>query len=476
MNRQGNKFQVDSAHPTFPTGVPIKGRFKDTQKIAETLIAYTLRSLTAHVRMLADTRVIEPDAGEKVLSSLSQIALESKAGRAPLPGDNEDVFGAVERRLVELAGESARLVRIANSRSDQLSTDARLWLRDAAGECAARLLDLRQIINRLSERDIELVMPGYAQTGQEGTIYLSQWWLANEARMRRDYGRLADLFKRLNLLPLGSSVKARADIRVDRMQVARELGFDGVIDNHLDVVSDRDYFVEFAGFASILGSHLSQLSSDLLLWTTHEFGFVRFPRGISFRGQMITLKQAISLFELLKARPAAFTGSMVELLMAAGVNSLDSQDMEEAVPVLFEVVGNLSYLLDIAIAILPAIEFDEKRMTDAANPDLASSKQAVDYLIEREVPRERAVRILDSLVAYCKERRRQLSDLTINEWAQFSPAFGDDIYTRISSDEFEQRGLLNGNNARAVLELSIGRAQDLLLEDRKTLLRPAENP
>ncbi|HEY9788401.1 MAG TPA: argininosuccinate lyase [Candidatus Obscuribacterales bacterium] len=440
---------------------------------ALTLSLITL--LIGHVRMLGDNGVVEGKAAEQVIEALKAMASDLKAGSNVLLNEDQDIISGIERKLREAIGDLSEAINVGNSRSDQTAAAIRLWLRDMVKQAGERLIALRNSVVSLAERDAEIVMPGYAHMQHTSAMFLSQWWLANDARFRRDYGRLLDLYRRLNFLPFAAGARAQADARVDRSKVAYYLGFDGVNENSVDTISDRDYVIEFASFAALLAVHISQLSSDLILWSTSEFGFVRLPRSLDFRGEIIAQKRQREMLEILRGKCAVISGRLSEFLISLkGLSLSDSQELHECLPGLFSIVEQLNFTLDLTLAFLPGCEFDDKRMREAANPDLASSRHAIEFLVERDVPRERATKIVDALVAYCKDRRKQLSDLTVNEWTQFSPAFDENIYKSLLVDELEIVGAVNGTNAYQGLLVRIAQARQTLESD-ETLLPGQRN-
>ena len=201
--------------------------------------------------VLGETGIIEREIALDVIDALEQIETELKAGTPVLEPNDNDIHAAIHRRLHHMLGDTADVVRIAKSHNDQIATDIRLWLRDATIDIFSRLLDVRMSLLQLAERDLEVVMPGYTHMQPAMPILLSHWWLANEHRLRRDFGRLNDFYKRMNALPLGACQLAGTNHPIDRQMVAQFLGFDSVIENSLDAVSDRDYLIEFSSAAHL---------------------------------------------------------------------------------------------------------------------------------------------------------------------------------------------------------------------------------
>lgn len=455
----------------------VRRRFWHNPEIEEALLSYDLECTKAHVRMLGDTGIVDKVAVGNVLNALETLKAELADGKSYLAPEDIDIHTGMERRLGELVGESAQIVRIAKSRNDQIATDIRLWLREAIGEVFHQLLQLRRALIELAERDLSVVIPGYTHMQPAQPILLSHWWLGNEARFKRDFDRLLDMWPRLNVLPLGANVLAGTVEPIDRKLVAQYLRFDDVIENSLDAVSDRDYLVEFGSFASLFGIHLSQMSSDLLLWATQEFGFIKLQRRFVFRTQKLPFKKNPELLEVLRSRPAVFYGRLMEFIsQLKALPSGYSQDLQECLPGLFDMVENLKLTLDLGAALLRGIDIDEKRMREVACADFMNWTNAVEYLISHGVEEDHAQRVVENLSNYCKTRNKYLSDLALSEWQQFSPAFEADVYDYVTMEESVGAFCSFGGSSKDQVELALARAKDALSMDEKRLPGTAMAP
>jgi argininosuccinate lyase len=353
---------------------------------------------------------------------------------------------------------------------ERAATNTRVLLRSACVVICERINKLRQNLITLSERDNEVVMPGYTHMQPASPLLLADWWLANEARLHRDFDRLIDVFKHIGNLPTGAaSQSTESAMMIDRTFTARLLGFEQVAENRLDAVCDRDYILEFAACASSIGVHVSQMASDLLLWSTHEYGVVRLPRGFVFRGQALPAKRNVELLEILRSRPSSITGRLIEFLsQQKGLPLCFSQDLQESLPGILDIVDNLKFMLELSSVLLPLLRFDSGRMRDLSNPDLHNAHNAIDFLIERGLPPEKAAQTAEALLSYCKDRSRQLIDLTMNEWAQFSPAFNQEIFQFIEGSPQEQSRFAHGAEALRAAN-AIENATNSLNSDTQTV-------
>jgi len=475
MTRQQKQAHTDDRADS-PSKLPPRfdqvRRFWQGPNVEQALLHADIMTTTAHVHMLAETGIVDKQVATEVLKALNQIASDLLDGKSPLSAEDPDIHVAVHRRLHELIGEKADVVRIAKSHNDQIATDIRLWLRGQTMEIFERLLSLRGDFIALAQRDIEAIMPGYTHMQPAMPILLSHWWLANEARFRRDFQRLQDVYKRLNVLPLGACQLAGTNYPIDRELVARFLNFDSVMENSLDAVCDRDYLIDFSSFASVLGLHISQMASELLLWSTQEYGFVRLPRAFVFRSQSMPQKRNAELLEILRSRPSLLSGRLMEFLSELkGLSLSFSQDLQECLPGLLDVVDNLKFILELAHVLLPVLKIDVERMREKAKSDLTNASNAVDFLVDRDMSVDKASKIVESIIAYCKERGRNLADLTMNEWSLFSPAFNHDIYEYVSLEHSVDSRDSFGGTSHEQVEQALNRAANTLESDRNSITK-----
>ncbi len=464
--------QIDAGLPHLPENVDLIRRFWLTPEVEEALRDHAIVSYIAHVRMLGVQGIITRASADRLEAALFSLLAECKEKLCLLTNQDGDIYQAILRRLTDLVGEEARLIDLAKSHNDHVATTTRLYLREAVGLFFAKLLKIRALLLALAERDIDVPMPGYTHMQPATPILLAHWWLANEARISRDFERLLQLFDRLNLCPLGACALAGTSQPIDRALVASYLGFDGVAENSLDAVSDRDYVIELASFASLVGVLLSQMSSELLLWTTQEFGFVRLPAALTCKSVNMPHKRNPEMLELLRARAATFSGRLLEFLsQLKGLPVSYTGDLKENVPGAVDMVENLSFVMELTATLLPAFKFDLKHMLEQANRDLTNAGFAFDYLVTGGLDPDKAREVVETVVDYCRQRNKQLTDLTPSEWQQFSPAFDANLYVNLTVEEsVETCNSFGGTSTDAVLA-SLERARDRFASDQGRLPR-----
>jgi argininosuccinate lyase len=441
-----------SETPDEPQGKDLSGsrvdqarRLWQSPQVEQALAAADIECSIAHVKTLGECGVVPREVARQVQTVLEELAGEVCQGKSVIAATDEDMYAGLYRRVFEKAGSNSDILKLGRSDDERTATNIRIWLRSASVDVGQRLVNLRQVLLRLAERDNEVVMPGYSHMQPAGPILLATWWLANEARFRRDFSRFIDVYKRIGMLPLGVSAAENSGMTIDRTLTARLLGFESLCENIIDAVCDRDYVIEFAAFAASVGVHISQLAADLLLWASHEYGFVRLPRGFVFRDQRMPMRRNVELLEILRARPAALTGRLNEFLMQMkGLPLSYNQDLQESLPGILDVIDNLNFSLELAAELIPALRFDQSRMRELSNADLNNASNAIDFLIDRGLTTDKASNIAEALLIYAKERNKQLYDLTLNEWIQFSPAFNEEIFQFVENSSSEQSYFAHG--------------------------------
>jgi argininosuccinate lyase len=441
-------------------------RFWLTPEVEEMLRDHAIKVYIAHVRMLGKCGILPEATAQLLEQNLVRVMSECQDKLCLLTPQDADIHQSIMRAMRDAVGETAQALEIARSENDHNVTNLRLFLREACIDLFGTLLQLRHAILELAARDIDAPMPGYTHMQPATPILLSHFWLANEGRFARDLDRLIDLFKRLNLSPMGACALSGTPQPIDRDFVAQQLSFDGVIENSLDAVSDRDFVVEFGSFAALVGVHISQLASELLLWTTQEFSFVRLPKELTYKSQNMPHKRNPELLEIMRSRASTFSGRLSEFLGdLKGLPVSLTGDLREPLPGLLDVVQNLRFVIGLAIRLLPAFKFDLNQMREQATADLTNSSAAVTYLIDHGMTSDLAREVVQNLGDYCKKRHKQLIDLTLSEWQQFAPIFGDDIYSLLNIEtSLESFTSFGGTATERVIEAH-GRARERFVAD-----------
>lgn len=398
------------------------------------LIEYDLTGSVAHAKMLAKTGIISPEEAEQLVSGLEQIRQEYRDGNFNPGVDAEDVHFAVERRLTELVGDVGKKLHTARSRNDQVGTDTRLYLRDQIQQIRQQLVDFQRVLLNLAETHVETFIPGYTHLQRAQPLSLAHHLLAYVEMANRDWERLGDVYKRVDICPLGSGALAGTTFPIDRHYSAELLGFGQVYANSLDGVSDRDWAIEFLSAASLIMVHLSRLAEEITLWASQEFSFVTLTDSCSTGSSIMPQKKNPDIPELVRGKTGRVFGHLQGLLVIMkGLPLAYNKDLQEDKEALFDAVKTVKGSLEsMTILMEEGIEFRTNRLAEAVAEDFSNATDVADYLATRGIPFREAYNLVGKVVRTCLEAGKLLKDLTLAEWQELHPEFQADIYEAIS--------------------------------------------
>lgn len=402
-----------------------------------TLIEYDLTGSVAHAKMLAKTGIISAEEGEILVKGLEQIRQEYRGGNFQPGIDAEDVHFAVEKRLTEITGDVGKKLHTARSRNDQVGTDIRLYLRDQIQQIRHQLLEFQGVLLTLAEKNVETLIPGYTHLQRAQPLSLAHHLLAYFEMTNRDWERLGDVEKRVNISPLGSGALAGTTFPIDRHYTASLLEFSEVYANSLDGVSDRDFAIEFLAAASLIMVHLSRLSEEVILWSSQEFGFVTLKDSCATGSSIMPQKKNPDVPELVRGKTGRVFGHLQALLvLMKGLPLAYNKDLQEDKEALFDGVNTVKSCLE-AMTILmgEGIEFQGKRLQEAVNEDFSNATDVADYLAAKGVPFREAYNLVGKVVKTSLAGGKLLKDLTMEEWKNLHPAFEIDIYEAITPQQ-----------------------------------------
>jgi argininosuccinate lyase len=395
------------------------------QRLAE----HDIRGSLAHARMLAACGVISRRDLAAIESGMRTILAEVRSGRFKWSLASEDVHLNIERRLTALAGDAGKRLHTARSRNDQVATDVRLWLRDAIDALGAQLAGLQRSLLDQAERHAGTVMPGFTHLQVAQPVTFGHHLMAYFEMFARDRGRLADCRRRVNRLPLGAAALAGTSYPIDRAMVAKELGFDGVCENSLDAVSDRDFAIEFCAAAALVMTHISRLSEELVLWMSPRYGFIRLPDRYCTGSSIMPQKKNPDVPELARGKSGRVAGNLMALLMLMKAQPLAyNKDNQEDKEPLFDSADTLADTLAIFTEMLAGIEVDAQAMRAAALEGHATATDLADYLARKGLPFRDAHEAVARAVRAADARGRDLAALSLAELRRFSPLAGADVF------------------------------------------------
>jgi argininosuccinate lyase len=396
----------------------------------------------AHAGMLATQGIISRADHAAIEKGMAQIRQEIEAGAFEWKLDLEDVHLNIEARLTQLAGDAGKRLHTGRSRNDQVATDVRLWLRGEIDLIAGLLTDLQRALVAIAEKNVEVILPGFTHLQVAQPVSFGHHMLAYVEMFSRDAERLQDVRKRLNRLPLGVAALAGTSYPLDRELVARTLGMDGVCQNSLDAVSDRDFAIEFTAAASLAMIHISRLSEELVLWMSQSFGFIDIADGFCTGSSIMPQKKNPDVPELARGKTGRVVGHLMGLLtLMKGQPLAYNKDNQEDKEPLFDTVDTLKDTLRIFAEMVGGITVKPQAMEKAALKGYATATDLADYLVKKGLPFRDAHETVAHAVKAAISHQVDLSELPLAVLQQFNPKIEKDVYGVLSL-----RGSLNARN------------------------------
>jgi argininosuccinate lyase len=457
------------------TGSPLwSGRFSEpTSELAQRftasiafdrrLAAFDIEASIAHSRMLHATGIIGKTDLAAIEKGLGQIRAEIAAGKFPWSAALEDVHTNIERRLTDLVGEPGKRLHTARSRNDQVATDVRLFLRAAIDEGVTHIGSLQRALLDLADAHAETVMPGYTHLQVAQPVSFGHHLLAYFEMLARDAQRLADCRKRLNRLPLGAAALAGTSFPIDRPMVAKDLGFDGVCENSIDAVSDRDFAIEYCACAALAMVHLSRLCEELIIWSNPRFGFVEIADAFSTGSSIMPQKKNPDVAELVRGKTGRVTGHLVALLtLMKGQPLAYNRDNQEDKEPLFDTVDTLNSSVAVLAEMLPGIKVNREAMAAAARQGHATATDLAEYLARKGVPFREAHEAVAQAVRFAESRGCELAELKLAELQRFASAIEKDVHAALTLEGSLKSRSHPGGTAPARVKAAIARARKSL--------------
>lgn len=407
-------------------------KFSSSIDLDKQLFEEDIAGSIAHVEMLSATRVLTASEARRIRTSLKAIRREIETGKFKLSDEFEDVHMAIEQRLIQKIGALGGKLHTARSRNDQVALDERLYLRTAVRELGKLIVQLQRVLLYKAEKYFGVIMPGYTHIQRAQPVLVSHYLLAYVSMLERDFERLQDCRKRLNKSPLGAAAFAGTSFPIDRHLVARKLHFDGIVENSIDAVSDRDYVVEFVSCCSVIMMHLSRFSEELVLWSSREFNFAHISDAYTTGSSIMPQKKNPDMAELVRGRTGRVYGALMNLLtVMKGLPLAYNRDMQEDKTAMFDAVNTTRQCLFVFSHILVHTTFDKKRMEEELRTDFLTATDMADYLVKKGTPFREAHEITGKIVSYCIDHRMFFGNLDLETLQGFSRHFDEDIFDHI---------------------------------------------
>ncbi len=387
----------------------------------------------AHATMLARSGVLSEGDAAQIVAGLEAVRDAIEAGEFDWSVGLEDVHMNVEARLTERVGDVGKRLHTGRSRNDQVATDLRLWLRDEIDVVCATLERLMEGLVGLAEREAETIMPGFTHLQVAQPVTFGHHMLAWFEMLRRDHGRMRDCRTRVNVMPLGAAALAGTSFPIERDMTAELLGFDGVAENSLDAVSDRDFAIEFCAAASLVMTHLSRMAEELVLWSSAQFDFITLPDRFCTGSSIMPQKKNPDVPELVRGKSGRVYGHLVALLTLMKSQPLAyNKDNQEDKEPLFDAVDTVKDSLRAFADMLPEVVVNAERMRAAARQGFATATDLADYLVRKGMPFRDAHEVVGKAVRLGVESGRDLAEMPLEELQRFSPSIAADVFEVLS--------------------------------------------
>jgi len=436
-------------------------RFNSSFAFDKRLIEADIEGSLAYAEALAAAGILAEGEARRIAWGLNEIRRRSREDAGYLEGGKaEDVHSFVESELVGAIGDAGYKLHTGRSRNDQVATDLRIFLRSEIDLSHDLIREVQSALLELAEANRDCALPGYTHLQRAQPILFAHYLLAYYEMMRRDRERLAEVRARVNRLPLGAGALAGTGFPIDREMMAKRLGFDGLCENSVDAVSDRDFVIEFIGAAAIVMMHLSRLAEDLIIYSTAEFGFIALSDAVSTGSSLMPQKKNPDSLELIRGKAGRVFGHHVALLATMkGLPLAYNKDMQEDKEALFDTIDTFSGSLGVMATVLRNVKVDTEKTRQATSIGYLNATDLADYLVRKGLEFRKAHDLVGRVVMHAIELGKPLEDVPLERYRQFSEVFDEDLYASLRLEaSLASKSALGGT--------SIERVRDALLKAR----------
>lgn len=411
---------------------------------------------SAHVAMLGKCGILSMDEVRQIIAGLKKVKEKIEQKQVQFEIAHEDIHMNIEKLLIEEIGPLGGKLHTGRSRNDQVALDMHLYLREKLMEIIELGMYLQQALLDQAQNHLETVMPGYTHLQRAQPVLFGYHLMAYVSMLQRDLERMQDSFKRVNILPLGAGALAGTTFPIDRQFVASMLQFDGIYQNSMDAVSDRDFIVEFLANASLLMTHLSRLCEELVIWSSQEFSFIELDDAFCTGSSIMPQKKNPDVAELVRGKTGRVYGNLMGMLtVLKGLPLAYNKDMQEDKEGMFDTVETLHGALALLTPMIASMQVKTEKMRKAVTQDFSNATDLADYLVTKQIPFRQAHEIVGNAVLYCIERQKYLLDLSLDEFQGFSPLIEQDVYQALDIDTVINARNVLGGTAKQQVEQQI---------------------
>ncbi len=402
----------------------------------------------AHAAMLGAKNIISTDESKLIIEGLEGILDDLMGGKLDFDFECEDIHMFIEKILTERIGETGKKLHTARSRNDQVALDIRLYLRNECNEVITLLKELVNEITVMAEKHKATIMPGYTHLQRAQPVTFGHYVLAYAMMFLRDIDRLKDAAARMNYSPLGSCALAGTTYNTDRKMVAQQLGFEGICQNSLDGVSDRDFCIEIASAFSVIMMHLSRFSEEIIMWSSWEFKFVELDDAFSTGSSIMPQKKNPDIAELVRGKTGRVYGNLTALLtILKGLPLAYNKDMQEDKEAIFDSCDTVKACISIFTPMFASLRVYSDNMKKAAQKGFINATDLADYLVLKGLPFRSAYHIVGKIVGDCIAQNTVLEDFPMEKYKEQSELFSDDLYAFISMENCVAKRTSQGGTA-----------------------------
>lgn len=395
-----------------------------------------IRGSIAHVTMLCASGILTEEERDQIINGLNGILKDVENGTLQITSEYEDIHSFVESNLIERIGDTGKKLHTGRSRNDQVALDMRLYVRDEITEIKTLLKQLLVTLHQMMKEHTDTYMPGFTHLQKAQPVTLAHHLGAYMEMIKRDYGRLTDLYARMNYCPLGAGALAGTTYPLNRALTASLLDFTGPTLNSMDSVSDRDYCIELLSALAMIMMHLSRFSEELILWNSNEYQFIELDDSYSTGSSIMPQKKNPDIAELVRGKTGRVYGALTSLLtVMKGIPLAYNKDMQEDKELTFDAIDTAKGCIALFTGMLSTMSVNRERMEASAKNGFTNATDAADYLVNHGVPFRDAHGIVGQLVLLCIDKQIALDDLPLKEYQAVCPVFQEDIYQAISMEE-----------------------------------------
>ena len=446
MKLWGGRFEKNTSE--------IVDAFQNSIKFDYRMYKQDIAGSIAHARMLGHKGIISKEDAEIIIKGLAEILEDIEAGKVKFKQEAEDIHMNVESLLIEKIGQVGKKLHTGRSRNDQVALDFRMYLKEEMDEIILLIRQLCSLLLVKADENVELIMPGYTHMQKAQPITLGHHLMAYFHMFCRDMDRFYDCYKRTDIMPLGSGALAGTTYDIDRDMVAQELGFGTISKNSIDAVADRDFAIEFISSCSILMMHLSRFCEELVLWNSHEFGYIEMDDSMSTGSSIMPQKKNPDVAELIRGKTGRVYGDLIAMLTIMKALPLAyNKDMQEDKESAFDASDTVKTCIAAFIPMFDTIKYNNKKIKEKLRGGFLNATDAADYLVEKGVAFRDAHEALGNMVNYCIKNKKAIEDLSLDELHTFNSGFDMDIYEHIKMEScVQRRNTVGGPSPKMVLQ------------------------